>query len=173
MRKILTVLVAACFLTGCVGLGQGIGGDKMKVTTDFENIQAGVLDAEGNPTEGESIKYRQTVIGQPGDVISAVAKMAIRVQNADNEYWTIDLAQDNVMDSTAQAEMLAVLGVAELETVGVVTNAVVKAAIEAVLPGYLAQTEAGVAKKAIDADTIRLIAVEVSKLLQGGAVPNE
>jgi len=172
MRKILTVLVAACFLTGCVGLGQGIGSDKMKVTTDFENIQAGVLDAEGNPTEGESIKYRQTVIGQPGDVISAVAKMAIRVQNAEAEYWTIDLAQDNVMDSTEQAKMLAVLGMAELETVGVVTNAVVKAAIEAVLPGYLAKTEAGVAKKAIDAETIRLIAVEVSKLI-GSTPPPE
>lgn len=167
MRK-LAVMVLALGLAGCVGLGQGLGGDRMKVITEFDNVGVGEPDAEGNPTEGESIRYKQTVIGQPGDVIATVAKMEIRVQNSEHEYWTILLAQDADMDSTAQAAMLQELGLAEYQFAAQVSSDVVEAAINAVLPGYLGKLDAGIAEKQIGADTLRLIAAEVVTLIESG-----
>lgn len=169
MRKILVVLMTACFLTGCVGLGQsGVvpwRSDRMVHIVEFDNIQAGVLDADGNPTEGESIHYKSTTKGKAGDVIAAINRMSVKV---DGEKWSIDLAQDATMDATERAIMLSTLGLAEYEFAAKVSADVVSAAINAVLPGYLAKTEAGVAKKQIDADTLRLIASEVVRLIEGG-----
>lgn len=170
MRKILVVLVMACFLTGCVGFGQSglLGGDRMKVTTKFKNLQAGELDKDGNPTEGELIEWEQTMVGNPGQIMTMLGIMGIRVQTSADEYWTINVGQEAKGDSTVQAAMLSALGLAEYEFAAKVSADVVSAAINAVLPGYLAKTEAGVAKKQIDADTLRLIASEVVRLIEGG-----
>jgi len=127
MAGMVGLLVAAG--SGCA-TGQGWG-NKTTYEVEFHNIGVGEPDAEGNATEGESIDYKCRVKGQPGDILAVVASMGIRVQNAESQYWTIDLAQEGQMDTTAQAAMLQQITQTQADLAGAVVEGAIKGAVEA------------------------------------------
>jgi len=122
---LLSVLVTAG--AGCA-TGQGWG-NRTLYEVDFENVQAGELMPDGTPTEGESIIYHCKVKGQPGDILAVIASMGIKVDGADK--WSIDLAQEGQMDTTAQAAMLTTITQTQTDFAGAVVEGAIRGAVEA------------------------------------------